>query len=55
MPEAGGSCSRLKALLEFLRWRFGRKPPPSPADRYSYVMAPLRRGPTFWSRMLNHV
>ena len=46
MTEPGNERSRLKALLEFLRRRFGRKPPQSPADPYSYVMAPVKRGPS---------
>jgi hypothetical protein len=45
MPGAGGKHSLLKSLLEFLKRRFGRKPPQSPADPHSYVMAPLSRGP----------
>jgi hypothetical protein len=35
----------LRALLNFLRRLFGRKPTPPPGDPYSYVMAPVRRGP----------
>lgn len=45
MSASGGERSSLKKLLDFLRRRFRRKPPSSPADPYAYVMAPLRRGP----------
>ena len=45
MPEPGAKRSGWKSLLEFLRRRFGKKPPPSPADPYAYVTAPLKRGP----------
>jgi hypothetical protein len=36
----------LKKLLDFLRRKFRKKLPSSPADPYAYVMAPLRRGPS---------
>jgi hypothetical protein len=45
MPADRHEDPRLKRLLDFLRRRFRRKPPSSPADPYAYVMAPLRRGP----------
>jgi hypothetical protein len=45
MPADSNERSRLKRLVDFLRHRFRRKPPSSPADPYAYVMAPLRRGP----------
>ncbi len=45
MEKTGDKHSRWKMLLEFLRRRFGRKPPSSPADPYAYVTAPLRHGP----------
>jgi hypothetical protein len=45
MSESAGKRSRVKGLIDFLRRRFGKKPPPSPADPYAYVMAPLRNGP----------
>jgi len=45
MEKPGGKRSRWKTLVDFLRRRFGRKPPSSPADPYAYVTAPLRRGP----------
>ena len=38
-------ASRWRQFVEFLRRRFGKKPPQSPADPYAYVMAPLRNGP----------
>jgi hypothetical protein len=45
MSESVDKRSRLKALIDFLRRRFGKKPPHSPADPFAYVMAPLRSGP----------
>ncbi len=45
MRGSGGKHSRWKSLVEFVRRRFGKKPPPSPADPYAYVMAPLKHGP----------
>jgi hypothetical protein len=46
MSASGGKRSGLKKLLDSLRRRFRKSPPSSPADDpYSYVMAPVRRGP----------
>ncbi len=45
MPKAESKGARWKALLEFVRRRFGKKPPPSPADPYTYVRAPLKHSP----------
>jgi hypothetical protein len=43
MADAGDKRSRLRALLETLKRRFGAKP--APGDPYAYVTAPVRRGP----------
>ena len=45
MSTDSNERSHLKRLLDFLRRRFRKKPPSSPADPYAYVMAPLRHGP----------
>jgi len=38
--------SRMKIIADALRWFLRKKGPPEPeADPYSYVGAPLRRGP----------
>jgi hypothetical protein len=36
--------SRFKAVVDFLKRLFGRKPA-QPGDPYAYVMAPVHRGP----------
>jgi hypothetical protein len=46
MPDARGTRSRVKTLLDFLRRLLGKKPPQLPGDPYADRMAPVRRGPT---------
>jgi hypothetical protein len=49
MPKGLNKRSRWKAMMEFLRRRFLKKPKRTPEDPYAdpdaYVTAPLRRGP----------
>ena len=42
---AGGIRSRWKEWTDWVKRRFGKKPPSFPPDPYAYVMAPVKRGP----------
>ena len=44
MPDAGTKRSRYRVALDFLKRLLGKKTAP-PGDPYTYVMAPVRRGP----------
>jgi hypothetical protein len=44
MPDALDKPSRVKLVIDFFKRLLGRKPA-QPGDPYSYVMAPVRRGP----------
>jgi hypothetical protein len=45
MRKAEDGRSSWRKLVEFVKRRFGKKPPSSPADPYACVMAPVSRGP----------
>jgi hypothetical protein len=44
MHSSGGQTSRMKTLMDAVRWLLRKKSPPE-GDPHAYVTAPLRRGP----------